>query len=217
MNKTTESEIETLFYFLDISVLKGELKESEMYLEILRSEFEKNENIFEVLGNERMKHLKHLGKIVDEGLLVRSFNFEEAKNYTIEKDEYKVEKEKLLSKMLCKNQEILRKVLKTSDDFYIASERQRVTFGEVDLVAYDNDVCYVIELKRDEVKHDIIGQIEKYFYDFKMKLIYKLWKEVKGVVIGNSFSEYAIRELSKAKIICLKYSFTADKLRLGVL
>lgn len=216
MTQTTPKEIETLFYFLDGSVLKGNLGNSKMFLKILRNEWEENEENFEILG-DRIEYLTDLGKVIDKGLVVRSFDIGKVNDLIIKKDDFQVAKEKILSQMLCKNQEILKNALKASDDFQIATERQRVTFGEVDLIAYDKDICYVIELKKEEVRHDIIGQIEKYMFDFKLKLIYKLWNEVKGVVIGNSYSKYALKELSKANIICMKYVFKDDNLRLEVL
>lgn len=209
-------EIETLFYFLDFAVTTGNYENAKLYLDILRKEYENSEPNFEILyQDDRMGKLSELGKIVDEGKLQKKFDIKSIKgNIIVEKDENRFKKEKHLSKFLCQKQDELKKILHGTEKFNIETERQKVTFGEVDLVARDKDVVYIIELKREEVKHDVIGQIDKYMYDFRLKMIYKLWKEVIGVVVANSYNKYALNELKKQNIICLKYSYKNKNLKL---
>jgi hypothetical protein len=99
-------EVETLYYFLDRSVLIGDLNKAKTYLEILRYEYEKNKESFEVLKEDnRLDHLVKLGQIVDNGLVIKNYDLESIKHIKeIQEDEQQVEKEKELSKLILKNQ-----------------------------------------------------------------------------------------------------------------
>lgn len=215
MAKTTYQDIETLYYFLDMSVIKGEADESKMYLEILRDEYEENEDNFDVLKEDkRFEHLQKLSKVIENNLVVRSFDFTKTKEEIVEKDDQQIRKEKELVLEICKNQDVLRKALNVSKDFIINSCWQKVMFGEVDIVAQDKEAIYIIETKKNIAKHDVIAQIEKYLFDFKLKMILKLWKSVIGIVIANGYDKYTLKELKKTGTICLKYKFQNKKLEL---
>jgi RecB family endonuclease NucS len=85
-------------------------------------------------------------------------------------------------------------------------------FGRVDLVAQDSATIYPIELKKSTANHDVIGQIDKYILHYKLKLINKIYKNVIGVVIANSFSEYVLQELCRLGAIPIVYLFQDDQI-----
>ena len=214
ISKTNCKEVEVFYYFLDIAILQGNIEKAKMFLGFLRHEYEINpESFVELKADERFENLINLGKIVDEGKLTKPIDFETLKNERkTESDEKVVEKEKDLNRLICKNQHLLRDLI--SEDFIIENYEQKVMFGYVDLVGRDKDTVYVIELKKEVAKFDIVSQIDKYMYDFKVKLIYKLWKKVQGIVIANCFQDYALTELRKSGIICIVYSYENDVLKL---
>jgi len=207
-------DIETLYYLLDIAVIQGDVEKSKTYLDLLRHEYEQcNKNFDQLKEDDRFENLINLGKIIDENKLVKKYDFEFLKNeQKTESDGKIVEKEKELQRLICKNSYLLKDVI--SPDFNLESCEQKTTFGFVDLVGRDKDTVYVIELKRETAKHDVVSQIDKYMYEFKIKLIYKLWKKVQGVVIANCFQDYALRELRKNGIICVVYSYEDNVLKL---
>lgn len=206
MSKSNSSDVETLYYMLDFSVLKFDLEEAQLYLQMLRHEYELDETSFDVLQDGRFEHLQELSQQVENGWTVKSFDVSSLKDIpSIKEDKFQVDKEKELFGHLWRNREILKNELRAGRDFRIVSEQQKVLFGTVDVVAQDQETLFVIELKRDAVKHDIVGQVEKYMFDFRKNLIYKFWKKVAAVVIANAFEDFALQELFKHNVICLKY------------
>lgn len=213
MNKS--KEIETYYYMLDIAVLQGDLEKSRIFIDLLRNEYSEDSTNFEILEqDDRFGNLIQLGKAVDEGKIVKKYNFEllfkEMKEK--EKSEDVVKKEKDLQRMLCKDQNVLKELI--SKDFVVEDYEHKVMFGYVDLVGRCEDTVYVIELKKEVAKFDVVSQIDKYMYDFRAKLIYKMWKKVKGIVIANSFQEYALNELKKNDVLCVEYTYQDEKLTL---
>ena len=151
---TTPLEIETLYYFLDFSLLCGNYKDSKMYLDILREEYQRNKGNFKILeADDRLGNLIKMGSIIDKKILVKNLEIEEVDEIKkIKTDNKKFDKEFKLSKYLCKNQNYLKKALNGTDDFIITNEKLSVTFGEVDIVAQDNETIYIVELKKGEGK-----------------------------------------------------------------
>jgi len=207
MLKTNACDIEALFSCLNSSVLLGKKTESKMYLDILRSEFEHNEENFKVLQDGRMDHLIKIGKVIDNDLTIRDFNLNESISGVVSGNENFVEKEKELSDLICKHPEVLKKSLKGSNEFEIVTAYCPTRYGIADIIARDKEKLFVVELKKETAKHDIVSQLEKYMIHFKLKLNYKLWKEVIGVTIANSYQDFALQELSKIGVICFQYSF----------
>lgn len=212
-NLKNSGEIETLYYFLYNAVLLGDGDKAKMYLGMLRENYEKDNTSFDILGN-RFEHLKQLGYIVDNGMVVRNFNYD-GNNQAIktEKDEDKTDTEKDLVKLIGKNFDLLRDVLCATSDFHLYNLEHQTLFGRVDIVAKDNLTVYLIETKKNEARYQVIAQIEKYILDFKLKLILKVWNKIIGVVIANSFLDPVLNELVKNGVIPVKYTFENNNLK----
>ena len=110
--------------------------------------------------------------------------------------------------------DILKECLNAPDDFRISSIYFSTVYGIIDLLGETEKSIYIIEIKKDAAKHDIIEQVHKYMFHFKLRMNYKLWDKVIGVVIANSFHDYTLKELLKANIQCVKYSFQDNNLRM---
>lgn len=66
-----------------------------------------------------------------------------------------------------------------------------------DIVYETKDTLFAIELKRDQVDHKAVSQLDKYCHYFYLKLRYNHYKQVKGACIGNGYDKWAINELRR--------------------
>lgn len=206
---------EQLFFNLRNSVLLGNLKNARMWLHFLREDFKKDESLFESLKRSIFwEELKILGEQVDNGEVVRKYELlkELDDSVHLEGDNEKFRREKALVDKICKDgQESLRKLFKASNKFYLSSREYPTLFGRLDLLGKDERTIYAIEVKKGTAKHDIVSQIDKYILDLKLKLMYRTYDIIKGAVIANGFSQYALNELRKNNIIILKYKYNIEE------
>lgn len=211
------SLVETLYYQLYNSVLLSELDDAMMYLDFLREEYEKDNTSFEPLEKDgRLKHLQDLGKIVDNGLMVKSFNSYQGEIFaSIPEDEHRFSKQGDLLRDICKNNDLLKDVLCAGNDFSLIGAEYPTRYGRVDVVGQDEDTIYPIELKKNIAGHDVISQIDKYILYFKTKLINKTYSKIVGVVIANGFNDYVLKELPNLGVVLIKYFFIGDQLSLA--
>jgi len=209
------SLVESLYYQTYSNVLLGKNENAKMYLHFLRDEYEQDSSSFDILKDGRWDHLRELGNIIDNNLLVKSFNVEkqiEALSITAEGEQTRTQNDLVFE--LCRQQERLRVLLKAEEDFCLISKEHQTLFGRVDLLAQDKKTFYPIELKKGIADHGIVGQIEKYILHFKLGLINKIYERVVGVVIANSFTDYALREIPRTGAIAIQYVKNNDKIEL---
>jgi RecB family endonuclease NucS len=200
--------IECLFYKFYNAVLLGS-PDSQIFYEILQDEYKKDEEQFRFLQeDERWDILTKLIETVKNKLVVKNFDFDAKMNLISQDAEEKssVEYEYDLIKIILQNKDCLAHILESSPDFCFYNVEHPTLFGRVDIVAQDKKTMYLIETKRNEAKHDVISQIDKYILDFNLKLSLKLWNKVVGIVIANGFPQYVFQELIKNGIIPLRYS-----------
>jgi len=213
------STVETLYYWLYNSVLLGNSQNAKMYLEILRDDYLVDDKQFvELIEDGRFEHLKQLAYAVDNGLVVKNFDYNENSNKAeiASKDENQVETELELVKLIFKNQQNLqnlKSILGVSEEFYIYNVEHPTKFGRVDIVAKDGSTVYLIETKKGEARYSVISQIDKYILDFRLNLAIKMWKHIVGVVIANGFLDQVTKELVKLDVIPIKYNFDDGLIR----
>lgn len=207
------SFVETLYYQIYNCSLLGNLKKAKMYLEFLREEYVENESKFDILKNDnRWQYLMELGKSIDDNCVY-------SKAVVVEEERSKVvrqENETIFSKqddlvaaiMLCQND--LRTCISAESDFYCAGVEVYTRYGRVDLVAQDSKTIFPIEVKKNGAFHDVIGQINKYVLHYKLGLINRLYENVVGIVIANSFDKFALKEMRKFEILPIKYKFKTE-------
>lgn len=208
---TPPTVIETLYYFLQNSVLLGEKQKAKAYLGLLRHEFVIEPKSFVLLDDEKMLNLQKYGDIVDSDLFITNIDFKENINeYEFKRDEEKVKKENELRKMVLKQD--IKSLIQADDTFRYTEIEAKTKYGRVDILGRDKDTLFVFELKKEHARHDLIGQIHKYVICYKLKLIRKMYKKVQGVVIANSFDNFTLNELKHNGHTCLKYSLDNDHL-----
>lgn len=205
--------VETLYYLVLNSTLLGDTSNAKMYLHFLREEFDNNEILFESLKKDhRWKHLVELGNAIDNNLVFsKSLDCSEAKSFPRQEEETLFSKQEDLVKAIMLSQDNLRMCLGAESDFHCSCTELETRFGRVDLVAQDKITAYPIEVKKSGAYHDVVGQIDKYVIQFKLWLINRMYENVLGVVIANSFDSYTIKELYKAGVVPVKYKFRSQQ------
>lgn len=206
--------VETLYYQTYNYFLLDDLKNAKMYLTFLREEYEKDFDSFEVLKKDnRFEFLVKLGDAIDNNKKL-NFEIEKPKVSKVLRDEedtiFRTQNE--LTKAIFLSLDNLRICLGVDSSFNIRSTEEETRFGRVDVVAIDKDTIYPIELKKSEAKHDCIGQISKYILHYRLGLINKIYNNVLGILISNSFDEYTLRELYKLGVIAIKYKFRTNEI-----
>lgn len=69
-------------------------------------------------------------------------------------------------------------------------------YGPIDILLQDDKGCaFVIELKSDQAKHDILGQVMKYFIAVSLKLNYRLYEDVKIITCAPGYSADCLKGL----------------------
>lgn len=216
-SRSTIGEVEVFYYKLNNAVLLGDTDKAKMYLDILRNEYEKNESSFDELKIDgRWEHLKQLGNAVDNGLVIKNYEYDDNSDDVEEakRDEDRADDERSLVKVICDNLDILRDILGATNKLYIYNIEHPTAYGRVDVVLKDGDTVYLVEIKKSHARYSVISQIDKYMLDFRLKLILKAWRKVVGVVIANGFIGRVSKELVKFGVIPIKYRIKNNTLSL---
>lgn len=205
--------IEALYYSLYNSTLLGKIDDSKMFLDLLRFEYQHNEKSFEILNDGRLDHLGQLSYSIENGLIVKNFNYKDDGVDTVDKDENQFVTEKELVIRICKGDE-LKLLFNCSNDFYIYNLEHPTLFGKIDIVAQDKLTTYIIEAKKSHARYGVISQIDKYMLDFKLKLNLKHYNNIVGVVIANGYIGNVSSELVKIGVVPVKYTINNEIFKL---
>ena len=93
------------------------------------------------------------------------------------------------------------------------SREHSCAFGVIDILLQDDDYCaYIVEVKADQAKHDIVGQVMKYFVGISLKLNYRLYHDVKVITCAFGYTKEAISGL--LQIGAMPTSICSNPLRL---
>jgi hypothetical protein len=80
---------------------------------------------------------------------------------------------------------------------------------EIDIVAENEKLAYIIELKITKADHKVCSQIRKYLFYYYRQCRYDWYRDLQGVVVANGFDPWCINELRRDGIWCfLVYSST---------
>jgi RecB family endonuclease NucS len=209
----TPVEVELFYYHLNNAVLLGNSNSAKLYLDMLRADYD--EQSFKILNDGRLEHLQQLAAAVDAGLTVKNFDFKDDSSEVekTERDEHQVEDELSLVKLICSDITPLRFILNASDSLRISNVEQPTQYGRVDIVLQDGDTVYLVETKKGDARYAVISQIDKYTLHYNLRLVFKLWKKVVGVVIANAFIGRVSQELVKIGVVPIKYQVKNGVLR----
>lgn len=204
--------ISNLYYQCYYSYLRGNISDTEMYYSFLKEEYRKIKDT-SVLKIHQLYELKRIREALNTGNLPRGGWLDEAPILgppTQPTAEFKQDK---LARMIDQNRDQLKGLLK--DDLYLYDiEHACGDFGKCDMVYMGKDTIYPLELKKDQGKHDLVGQIEKYEQYHRFRLHYRHYDFVQGVTVCSSYDSFTLKELKKFRVKTIVYSIAKDKLSL---
>jgi RecB family endonuclease NucS len=170
-----------------------------------------------------MKDLKHLiYSIINNVYYYDIGNQSEKTNEIINRtdysnpaDWYKLENQ--LENEICEKNGIKQINEKLNLNMTIYDRQHSTYYGDIDILAKDENSIYIIELKKDVANHSIVGQVLKYALHFQKRLIYNLFNDVKIITIAGSYTNYAFNQLKAIGANTLIYNANNNNLNLTVL
>ena len=207
--------INSLYFNCYYCFLRGDLPETKMYYDFLKEEFRKKKDI-NALKPHQLYELKRIREALITGNLSRGSWMDETPTQgPPTQPTAKLKQDELVWKI---NKEIdqLKNILRDDVKLYNL-EHPCGMYGACDMVYIGEKTVYPVEIKKDQGKHDIIGQIMKYDLHFKFHLHYRHYDFVQGATICSSYDPYTLQELKKLKIKTILYSIIGDKLSLKML
>ena len=201
--------IETLFFFCYYAYLLGDLKKTEMYYSLLKSEFR------EIGRKDSLEHYQYIElKKIKNAL--ESGNISKKKwidNLVIPhiNSEITIKQTELVRKIHTEGIDQLKNIFNDNVSIYNI-EHPCGFYGAVDMVYKGRDTIYPVEVKRGKGEHDILGQIGKYDLYHRLRLHYKHYKYVQPVTICNSYHEFVLNELKQMSVFTLLYTISGKKI-----
>jgi hypothetical protein len=207
------SVIETLYFFTYYAYLLGSLKEANIYYSLLKNEF-KEAGRQDSLENYQLLELKRIKHAINTGELAQAIGIDTPiqSGPPAEALSIKAQKE-LVKEIYLQGTEQLKNILEKNLYLYNI-EHPCGEYGNVDMVYRGVDTVYPVEVKKDQGKHDLIGQINKYTLFHKLQLHLKYYKFVRPVTICQSYQPYALRCLKQCEVLTLGYKRTETGINL---
>jgi hypothetical protein len=206
--------IETLYFYTYYAYLLGNLKDAEMYYGFLKEEFKESGRqdsleAHQLLELKRIKHAICTGDIAQASGIdcpVLSGPQAEAPSSTAQKE--------LVKEIFLQGTDQLKRILDEKGLYLYNIEHPCGEFGNVDMAYRGEYTAYPIEVKKDQGKHDLIGQINKYVLFHRLQFHLKHYKFVKPVTICQSYLPYVQKELKKYGVLTLIYQRSDNALKL---
>lgn len=209
--------VEALYFKTYQSFLLGDISETKMFFEFLVDEFKKRKNS-EALSKKQLIELKKIKSAIDTGK-IESQQWVEETNVQTTNSAFTpdIKQDDLVKRIHYEGLDTLKKLLNAPGLYLYNIEQPCGLYGAVDMVYQNGGTVYPVEVKRHEGKHDLIGQINKYTFYFKMTLHLKHYTEVQPVTLCNSYNPHTLTELKRLAVIPLKYHITEDRITIGMM
>jgi hypothetical protein len=203
--------IESLYFSCYYAYLFGDIQKACMYYDFLKEEFKYNGNA-ETLRKDQLKQLLEIRNAIRTGGVAKnawivtettptgnsSVDFPQADLVRAIHDYGLGQLEDILSDKL---------------ELYNI-EHPCNPYGKVDMVYIGRDTIYPLEVKKDQGKHDLIGQICKYDLYHKLRLHYKQYKYVRSLTVCRAYQPFTRDSLKSLNILTLLYSGEGKTLKL---
>jgi len=206
--------IDTLYYFCYYAYLLGDLVNAQMYYDILRDEFKTDKK--DQLKPHQYLELKKIKEALISGNISRSQWLNEPIPVLGPVQPVDIKQKALIKKIHFEALEGLKDLLQ-NDIYLYGIEYPCPPYGFVDMVYRGKDTVYPIEVKKDQGKHDLIGQICKYDLFHRLKLHLKHYDFVKSVTICQSYQTHVLREVKQLDVLSLVYNMSENKLSLKII
>jgi len=208
-----KTKIEVYLQWLICSYLNGDFEKSKKYLETLRKINNIYPQSFLFLTSLEVKRMKNIAYALDNNIGLKTYSINPVEGEEISNSVNMVKQEKELVNRLIKNEELLKETLGIKT-LKIMSVEKKTEYGNVDIFAKSKRFAIPIEAKKGKASFEIVSQIDKYMKHFLKMLHYKLWEDVIGVTIANSYDKYALEELKRLGVRVLTYDVTENLLNL---
>jgi hypothetical protein len=209
--------IETLFFHTYYSYLLGDVEKTRMYYELLKEEFNERGNR-NALDTYQLKELKTVRDALSTGIIATDQWVTEIQAPDPADKNDLPKQNDLVKRLHMDAVESLKSCVGSNDSFELYNiEHPCNPYGRVDMVYRDSECMYPVEIKRNEGKHDIIGQIAKYTLYFKMHLHLKMYKRVQPVTICRGYDSHVLSELKRMSVDTLRYTVVNGKIIIGKL
>lgn len=204
--------IETLFYHCYYAYLLGNLANTQMYYDILRDEF-KTAGPSQLRPHQYLE-LKKIKAALESGNISRSkWLTEPVEALPPTMPAVDMDQKELVKRIHFEGLNDLKAILQ--DDVYLYDiEFPCPPYGAVDMVYRGEKTVYPIEVKKDQGKHDLIGQICKYDLYHRLKLHFKQYEFVRSVTICHSYQTHILREIKQLEVLSAVYVMNKDRLQL---
>jgi hypothetical protein len=207
------SVIETLYFYCYYAYLLGDLTNARIYYEILREEFKASQK--NALQPHQYAELKKIKEALASGNISRNKWLDEPIMVSPELPTVDIKQKELVKKIHFQGLDKLKNILQ--DDVYLYNlEMPCPPYGFVDMVYMGEKTVYPIEVKKDQGKHDLIGQICKYDLFHRLHLHQKRYEFVKSLTICHSYHGHVTRELKQLNIVPLHYAIEGNGLALNI-
>jgi hypothetical protein len=180
------------------------LKEAGMYYDIIKEEF-KEKGRTDSLEKHQLIELKKIKSSLVSGNISNTVGIESPIDYgpQTEEPESIIQKD-LVKEIYYQGTDQLKSIL--SEDIYLHNiEAPCGKYGAVDMVYRSKGTSYPVEVKKDQGKHDLIGQINKYTLFHRLHLHLKHYKFVQPITICKSYLPYVLKELKQLQVLTLVY------------
>lgn len=208
--------INTLYFYCYYAFLKGDLPNTEMYYSFLKSEFRKKGDPA-ALKPHQLCELKRVREALKTGNLPRGGWLDDTASQgpcTQPTAEFK--QDELVWK-IHQNIGQLKELLQDEELYLYNLEHPCEPYGNVDMVYRGRDTVYPLEVKKDQGRHDLIGQIMKYDLFHRLKLHYRHYDFVQSITVCSSYDDFTLRELKRLKVKPIVYTIINDRLCLKML
>lgn len=206
--------IKSLYFSCYYAYLLGNLPQTQMYYSFLKDELKVSNP--QVLKLHQLLELKKIREALSTGCISKNKWLSDQNGTGPQNLETaKIRQPELIQKIHQDGCDKLKEILQ--DDVYLYNiEHPCGNHGNADMVYMGKDTVYPVEVKKDQGKHDLIGQINKYALYHKLRLHHGHYAFVRPITICHSYNPYVLSELKQYDILPLYYVIISDKLSLNI-
>lgn len=207
--------IESLYFLCYYAYLKGDLQQATIFYDLLKEEFKAAGNPG-ALKDYQYSELLKVKLALATGNMTRTQWLDEPCPQGPPTQSTAVFDQDELVRKIDQNSGQLKSILQDEISLYNL-EHPCDPYGQVDMVYAGSRTIYPLEVKKDQGRHDLIGQIMKYDLYHKLRLHYKHYDFVQSVTICSSYEPYTLKELKQLGIITIVYTYLDAKFSLKLL
>jgi hypothetical protein len=206
--------IESLFFSCHKAFLLGDFEQTKLYYELLREEF-KVYGQPDSLKKHQLSDLKRIKDSLDSGSVPKNVWADISGYVPMPKPETDIKQAELVQ-MIDAGAGQLREILQ--DDLQLYNIEQPCSpYGRVDMVYMGTDTIYPLEVKKDQGRHDLVGQIGKYDLYHRLRLHYKHYEHVQSLTVCASYDPPVLNMLKQLGIKTFLYAITNSDIHLSLL